>query len=342
MLGKELLLDSELDELTMRSVNMEDADRVMEVLDAAAIAARGKPDTSRSQLLTDWQTPGWSLADNVQVIEAADGRLAGYIEVWDLRTPPVQIWTWLRIHPEFERSEAGFRLLEWAERRCRTALPRASEELRVVMHAGAYSTHQPSGRLLGGYGMKVVRHFWTMSIDLNGAPPSPTWPERIVVQAMRDDSELSAIITATRDAFQDHWGSVESSFDDELARWQHIVAHEESFDRSLWFMAMDGDEIAGISLCWPEHYGDATIGWVGTLGVLRPWRRRGLGLALLQHSFGEFYRRGKKQVGLGVDSSNLTGATRLYERAGMHVTEQMDLYEKELRPGRVIARQSLD
>ncbi len=49
------------------------------------------------------------------------------------------------------------------------------------------------------------------------------------------------------------------------------------------------------------------MGWVGTLGVVREWRRHGLGLALLQHSFQQFYQRGKRKVGLGVDAQSLTG-----------------------------------
>ena len=64
------------------------------------------------------------------------------------------------------------------------------------------------------------------------------------------------------------------------------------------------------------------MGWVGTLGVRRPWRKRGIGLALLRHSFNEFYRRGKRKVGLGVDAQNLTGALRLYESAGMQSTRR--------------------
>jgi mycothiol synthase len=83
---------------------------------------------------------------------------------------------------------------------------------------------------------------------------------------------------------------------------------------------------------------------VGTLGVRRPWRRRGVALALLQHSFGEFYRRGLRKAGLGVDASSLTGATRLYRKAGMRSDPayQYDLYEKELRPGEDLLTQSLD
>jgi ribosomal protein S18 acetylase RimI-like enzyme len=86
---------------------------------------------------------------------------------------------------------------------------------------------------------------------------------------------------------------------------------------------------------------DLHIGWVNQLAVLRPWRRKGLGIALLLHSFAEFYRRGIVNVGLGVDAQNLTGATRLYERAGMHVALQHDTYEKELRAGQELSTQSI-
>jgi hypothetical protein len=46
-------------------------------------------------------------------------------------------------------------------------------------------------------------------------------------------------------------------------------------------------------------------------------------------------------AGLGVDAENLTGALRLYEKAGMHVHLVFDIFEKELRPGREISVQSL-
>ena len=57
---------------------------------------------------------------------------------------------------------------------------------------------------------------------------------------------------------------------------------------------------------------------MGILGVRRPWRKRGLGLALLLHSFSAFHRRGQRRVSLGVDAGSLTGALRLYERAGSY------------------------
>ena len=92
----------------------------------------------------------------------------------------------------------------------------------------------------------------------------------------------------------------------------------------------DVDQIAGYSLCRSR----SGIGWVGTLGVRRAWRKRGLGEALLLHSSGEFYKRGTKTIGLGVDAENPTGATRLYRKAGMKVAAEYVIYEKELRAGR--------
>ena len=75
------------------------------------------------------------------------------------------------------------------------------------------------------------------------------------------------------------------------------------------------------------------MGWVSILCVRRPWRGKGLGLALLQHTFNELHHWGKRRAGLGVDAQNLTGAIRLYEKAGMRVQRQYDTYELELRPG---------
>jgi mycothiol synthase len=102
------------------------------------------------------------------------------------------------------------------------------------------------------------------------------------------------------------------------------------FDPSLWFLAMDGDEIAGAALC---HLRPDNSAWVNTVAVRRPWRKRGLATALLQEAFGTFYQRKLHTAALGVDAESLTGATRVYERAGMHVTLRVATYQKILRPG---------
>jgi len=90
----------------------------------------------------------------------------------------------------------------------------------------------------------------------------------------------------------------------------------------------EGDEICGVALSTPGQFG---MGFVNSVAVRPGWRRRGLGLALLRESFARFWQRGERRIGLGVDSDNPTGARRLYERAGMHVAWQADVYERILR-----------
>jgi mycothiol synthase len=210
-------------------------------------------------------------------------------------------------------------MLGWLEA---AALERGRRLLRVTVPAGS-----PLAGTLAERGYAPLRFFFHMRIDLNGPPPAPEWPEGIEVETFRPGEER-AVHDASEEAFADHWEFAPHSFEEFL----HELVGVEDFDPSLWLVAREGDQVAGVSLCRPFAPGRPGVGWVRVLAVRRPWRRRGLALALLHHSFGAFWERGTRSVGLGVDGENLTGAVRLYEKAGMHVEHRMDNYEKALTP----------
>ena len=150
------------------------------------------------------------------------------------------------------------------------------------------------------------------------------------------------MVVAGREAFRDHWGYVEEPLDQAIADWKEWIASlGERRDPSLWFVAHEGPEIAGLGLFSTQIAGDATRSYVESLSVRPAYRKQGIALALLHQGFGEVYRRGYEAVELDMDSENLTGALRLYEKAGMRVIRQMYSYEKELRPGRDLATRSL-
>jgi mycothiol synthase len=195
-------------------------------------------------------------------------------------------------------------------------------------------------KLFEKLGYKHLRSSYHMLIEMDAPVPDPMFPEGITLRTYQTEADAEAIYLAVEDSFRDHFGFVEEPLEQGLKRFKHFWLGEDA-DKTLLFMAMDGDQVAGINLCREHSFDDPDMGWVGTLGVRRPWRKRGLGLALLRHSFNEFYRRGKRKVGLGVDAQNLTGALRLYEGAGMHVHQTFDQYEKELRPGVEISTQTL-
>jgi ribosomal protein S18 acetylase RimI-like enzyme len=167
-----------------------------------------------------------------------------------------------------------------------------------------------------------------MEIVLDGPPVEPKFPEGIELRPFIKGEHDIKVWQAQNESFRDHWGS----HDVTLEEWKRSRFDDPDSDPTLWPIAWDGDEVAGFSL---NRY-RMGIGWIRTLGVRRPWRKRGLGEALLLQSFGEFYRRGTKTIGLGVDAQNPTGATRLYQKVGMYAASEFVTYEKELRAGRDI------
>jgi mycothiol synthase len=168
------------------------------------------------------------------------------------------------------------------------------------------------------------RFSFRMYAPLDGNVPAPRWPDGIETRSFRPGEE-QAVYDVHEETFSEHPDHTRITFED----WRHWAC-AEPFDPELWTVALAEDELQGIVLCRPEWGGDPEVGWISVIGVRRPWRGRGLGLALLQHTFRQLRDRGKKRVGLGVDAENANGV-RLYERAGMHVEQRRLLYEKQAR-----------
>jgi mycothiol synthase len=195
----------------------------------------------------------------------------------------------------------------------------------AVIRAVADEGEDPYRRLLEARGYKVVRASFRMAVEFDGPPPAPELPEGLAVRPYRAGEEERAVHAAVTDAFSDGWDHTPLPYE-EFLHW----ATTANSDPALWWVALDGERIAGVCLCRPTAQGDEARGWVESLGVLRPWRGRGLGRALLLIAFGEFHQRGQSGAALSVDTENVTGAVRLYEGVGMHVTRRLDTYERPL------------
>lgn len=219
------------------------------------------------------------------------------------------------VHPRAKRRGLGATLVERSETRAREReLPR--------LHQIVLAPDAAAGRLLLDRGYVEVRRFWDMAIELPDEPPEPVLPEGFVLETAGAD-DLRAFHAALDEAFEDHWEHQSDPFDEWWARHSGSPNH----DPTLWFLVRDGGEVAAVARNEGNRNGG---GYVGALGVRRAWRGRGLGRALLLHTFREFHRRGVRRVTLGVDAQNATGATRLYESVGMVAELENVVYEKVL------------
>ncbi len=188
---------------------------------------------------------------------------------------------------------------------------------RVLQHT--LGADKSAHALLESRGYQPARRHYEMAIELTEEPPVPEVRDGLAVDTFRED-EAREYHDAVGEAFANEWGFVPMSFEE----WWKLRADD---DKSLWFVVRDGERIAAYARCESGRHGG---GFVGMIGTRQAYRRQGLGQALLLHAFREFWARDIRRVSLGVDSENPTGATRLYERVGMHVVTEEITYEKEL------------
>lgn len=296
--------------ITQRPATREDAAPVAALLAADETELLGHP--SR---LTEVDVVGWwarvDLEQSSWLLED-DGRpvAVGWFEHYG----PIGIHVGVVALGEKGRG-LGARLVDVGEGRAA-----ASDATRA--HTFAPALDRAAAELFESRGYHEVRRFYDMAIALTQPTPEPSLPDGPAIETFTEQ-DARAFHDALNEAFEDHWEHHPQPFE----QWWEQKQAAPDYDPTLWYLIRDGDEVAATVRNDPERNGG---GYVGAIGVRRPWRGRGLGKALLLHTFAEFQRRGKTRVTLGVDAENPTGATKLYEGVGMHVEMESVVFEKAL------------
>ena len=315
----------------IRSPTLADLDAVVALTNAVSLAEIGEVTSSTDVTRMFWDDPTRNLADDNWVIVGHDGRLVAAADVFAYAP-----WTVCEfeahVHPDCTGLGLGSALLETIEARARRDLERAPEGARVTLVGQVWRANAAGHALLSAHGFQAARVWKQMAIELDELPPTPVpAPEGIEIRTLRRGVDERAAWLASEEAFADHWNHAPMPFEEFL---YYRIEGAPDFDATLWFLAWDGAELAGVALCRTQMPGAPEMGRVSLLGVRRPWRGRGLGAALLDTTLRAFQQRGQRRVGLSVDGSSLTGAWRLYERAGLRTTHEATMFEKELRAGR--------
>jgi GNAT superfamily N-acetyltransferase len=266
----------------------------------ARLLSEGSPEPiGPDSVLRDWSFPGVQVELDVRLGPGSYAFIDGFGDG--------RVWIDLGGSPTTE-------LLDWAELR--------AHALGSRLLSGGWMTQQPILRELERRGFTPVRTSYRMAIDLGEPTPDPVWPDGVEVRAFEAGDE-QVFYDLHQEAFRDSWEPIEETYDE----WAHQFLVPDVLAPELWTLAVAGDEPAGIAICHP-HAVASELGWVRVLGVRRSLRGQGLARALLLRAFAQFRRLGLTRAGLGVDATSPTGANKLYESAGMHVSAQFAIYEK--------------
>jgi mycothiol synthase len=232
------------------------------------------------------------------------------------------------VHPEARGQGVGTALLALLVARAdeRAATLPAGET--VWLDAWMPDSNTSFTTLIERAGFEPIRHFFEMIRRDVESTKEVALPEglelRPVVQA-----DLRRIFDAEAEAFRDHWGHREWS--DEI--FAELVS-DPDLDLSLWRVAWEGDEVAGVVSTFIFKDENETLGlsraWLAHVSVRRPWRRRGLASALIMSACAGLHERGIAEAALGVDSANPTGALGLYDALGFKVVRRATSYRRAL------------
>jgi ribosomal protein S18 acetylase RimI-like enzyme len=312
-----------------RPATVDDLAAVMDMIHAGEVFDEGYVRTPIDAELSSWAYSAFDLATDS--LAAWDGaRCLGIAEVYDMRPEHVFFSVYLNARPADRDGDVPERLVEFIEGRLDRFAELAAPGLRVAGFTVAQRAGWTLAPTFTTRGWLAARHNWSMAIELTEPLSEPNWPDGIAVR-VGTEADAEEVYRLEQEVFADHFAFVPMSYDD-WRRFQDSYASTPD----MWLLAYDGAELVGTALNTRERPEDPDLGYIGNLGVRRSHRGRGIALALLHASFRQLAELGAKRVKLDVDSENLTGATRLYQRAGMQVVEQRTTYAKDFRTGRTL------
>ena len=288
-----------------------DLDGVVALMETLDRSLGLEPDPNREELNWLWHLPSVDLERDTRVVTRGEA-IVGYADA--MRIHPEQAGPWdvfARVHPDHHGRGIGSWLAAWNEHTVRT---RGAPSFRTYL----LDRDEEAKALMRSRGYVEIRSTFTMCRALDPDEDPGSEPAGVTIRPFRDGEDDRLLHDLEERSFQDHWGHQPTNFES----WNEALRAEDWDPSLVWIAEAEGTP-AGFLVAFLFE----TCGFVGILGVLREFRGRGIGTALLQRSFGEFARRGRSEVRLAVDAENTTGAVALYERDGMRVCRRYDAYD---------------
>lgn len=302
-----------------------------ELIVTAETAIDGSSPVTESFVGMILDTPGADTEGILTLREAGSGTLVGAALHQD-PGPHIESVTNGWVHPDHMGLGIGSGIVEWGLARARSRLELAPAGVRVTNRCQASDADTAAAEVFESFGYHTDRREIQMELVLDGRTPETPLPQGVAVRTMSGADDLPIVARVLAEAFRDHYGWTESSWEQTLRRWENFRAMDE-WDDALVYVAETGGDAVGALVGIRSHGANTDTGFIGSLGVVRSWRGRGLARALLTRAFDEYRHRGMRAVALDVDAESLTGATRLYRGVGMEPVRSETAYLIELRPG---------
>lgn len=302
-------------QFTLRHPTRDDATAMFALINRCETEDVGEPRLTWDELLNDLTgTP----QANQWVAVTPENQILGSNVMFEWA--PGDFAAYLYVNRDYINDGVAVGLIQAAEQRAREVMPPTGEAfLRMYAAEGNPLVERHYTAL----GFHVLTHIFEMAIEFTTPPPAATWPADLNFRLINSPAEDEEVWQVVEDAFAQPKRNRRL-----FADWRERVFEGPGFDISLFYVVTN---VAGEIVAAMHNKNLDGVTDVAQLVVREDHRKRGIALNMLYELFNEVYRRGGRNVTLGVDGQNPTNAISVYRRAGMSPTSHFIKWEKILR-----------
>jgi mycothiol synthase len=186
--------------------------------------------------------------------------------------------------------------------------------------------------LLEGLGFKQVRVGSIMEMDLTSISQNIGESKQVAIRSLQKEreDEIKLLTWLWNETFKEHF----NFRPDTVEEVRYFLFSDLYYkEKEIFFAMLDGENVGYVGVGIDEKYNlekNVEAGDIFTIGVLKKYRRRGIGAGLILHGLEALKAKGITKAMLGVDDYNPTKAMRLYEKVGFKVKKKDLVFEREL------------
>jgi mycothiol synthase len=256
-----------------------------------------------------------------------NGEASGMVDalVDKLRKEEKGIIEWLAVLPKFRGNGIAKKLVE-------EALESFRQRSIKVVDAWAQSDREGCGHIFESFGFKPARVTNMMKRSLRDISPDIHENDEATIReaCLKDQNEITLINRLYNDAFQEHFNYRPKP----LEETKYFLLKMPWFRNQQTFFAIIDNKPVGFVVGGIDEElnreKSLRYGWILEVGVLKAYRRKGIGARLMLHVMRVLKAQGMEDVLLYVDEMNPTEAKKLYEQLRFVVAKKNIIYRKLL------------
>jgi len=206
---------------------------------------------------------------------------------------------------------------------------------RGMTTAQAFADYRERDRIqvLEELEFKRVREFSMMEMDLADALQNIGENKQVAIRPLQKDrdEDVKLFTWLLNETFKEHF----NFRPDTVEEVRYFLFSDLYYNevKEIFFAELDGESVGYIGAGIDEKYNlekNVQAGDIFTIGVLKKYRRRGIGARLILQALEAFKAKGMTKATLGVDDHNPTKAIGLYVKAGFKVKKKDIILEREV------------